>query len=43
MNERIKSHWIPAVEALDISNGRKAFWNAQKSVIMYEGDDLVRV
>jgi hypothetical protein len=40
MMEEIETHWIPFVEDLEFANGRKAFWNKKRSVIMYEGDDI---
>jgi hypothetical protein len=38
MCDVIRGYWIPFVENLDIANGRKAVWNAKKSVIMFEDD-----
>ena len=39
MCDNIREYWIPFVENLEIANGRKAIWNAKKSVIIFEGDE----
>jgi hypothetical protein len=41
MEERITEYWIPFVENLEIANGRRAIWIPKRSVIMFEGDNLL--
>ena len=43
MYKRISIYWIPFVENLPIANGRNAYWNQKKSVIMIKGDDVGKI
>jgi hypothetical protein len=36
MLHMIRHHWIPLVENLEIGKGRKAYWNRERSIIMYQ-------
>jgi hypothetical protein len=35
MLHMIRHHWIPLIENLDVGKGRNAYWNRERSVIMY--------
>ena len=40
MLHRIKHVWIPNVENREVANGRKAYWDQTKSVIMFEENEV---
>ena len=35
MLHRINDHWIPIIEREEVAKGRKAYWNSERSIIMF--------